>query len=233
LQEAHLKNYLIAIVAISVILVGMSSETSRSVCKSKYAFSTDCTACHLPPTGEVAEKLPDDVKLHGDQAYLYVEAIDFQRLRDRFLALKKRPVKTIVIDLYSHGGSLFDALAMVALIGEEQKAGRTVEIRARGIVASAGLVIMVSGTEGRRFIDKHSLVMFHELSSFKFFAVETPSDKEEEAKIFRMIQDKVNSYIGSRSKISADELCEKIKKKEFWMDAETTVKYGFADQIIN
>ncbi len=228
-----MKKYFIAIAIASLVLLGMTGEANRSsVCKSKYRFSSDCTACHLPPTGEVAEKLPDDLKIYGDSAFLYVEGIDFQRLRDRFLALRKRAVKTIIIDLYSHGGSLFDALAMVALIGEEQKSGKIVEIRARGLVASAGLIVMISGTEGHRFIDRHSLVMFHELSSFKLFAVETPSDKEEEAKIFRMIQNKVNSYIESRSKMSQADLCERIKKKEFWMDAETSVKYGFADEII-
>ncbi len=207
-------------------------ENKRATCKSKYGFTSDCTACHIPPTGEVGDVLPNGVTRIDDTAYIYVEMIDFNSLRNKFLSLKRYKISKIVIDLFSHGGSLFDAMGMVALIKEQEDSGKIVEIRARGIIASAGLIVMIAGTKGQRYLDMYAMVMFHELSLLKFFSFETPSSMEEESKIIRMIQNRVNDYIISRSKISMVELCEKIKKKDFWMDANEAIKYGFADSIM-
>jgi ATP-dependent protease ClpP protease subunit len=233
-----MKKFLL-IVSFLVLLVGLASPptglcaeaspTDKPICKSPYRFSSDCTACHVPPTGAVMTK---DVAIAKDTIYLSIRGIEFNELRNTFLALKDYQYNKIIIDLLSFGGSVFDALGMVALIEEQQKAGKVVEIRARGIVASAGLIVMVSGTPGHRLIGKHSLVMFHEMWSFKFMAVETPADKEEEAKIFRMIQDKINNYIASKSRIPEADLCGLIKKKEFWVDAKGAIGYGFADKLI-
>jgi ATP-dependent protease ClpP protease subunit len=210
----------------------MAKESDKATCKSKYGFTSDCTACHIPPTGEIGYPLPNGVKIHGDIAYIYVEHIDFNTLRDKFLSLKRYKISKIVIDLFSHGGSLFDAMGMVALIKDQEESGKIIEIRARGIIASAGLIVMVAGTRGHRYLDKYAMLMFHELSALKFFSIDTPSSIEEESKIFRMIQNKVNDYIVSRSQISSEELREKIKKRDFWMDAGEAVKYGFADKIM-
>ena len=207
-------------------------EGKRATCKSKYGFTSDCTACHIPPTGEVGDALPNGVTRIEETAYFYVESIDFNSLRNKFLSLKRYKISKVVIDLFSHGGSLFDAMGMVALIKEQEESGKIIEIRARGIIASAGLIVMVAGSKEHRYLDRYAMVMFHELSSFKFFSFDTPSSIEEESKIFRMIQNKVNDYIISRSKISLEELSEKIRKKDFWMTAEAAVQYGFADAIM-
>ncbi len=230
----------IFLMALVIAIVGaygntplQAEEKERPVCKSRYQFPGDCVACHIPPTGELGDPLPEGIKRDGETVYIYVEHMDFKTFRDKLFSVKRYRVSKIIVDLFSFGGSLFDSLAMGAILGEHQKEGKTIEIRARGIIASAALILMVSGSKGNRFIDRSALVMFHELSTFKFFSFETPSDKEEETKILRMIQDKVNAYIADRSQISQAELCEKIKRKEFWMDAEMAIKYGFADAILN
>ncbi len=220
---------LIGIFIAGAIGLAIAGEEEGPTCKSAYRFPGNCTACHVPPTGVLTTR---DLTIGKDAVYLSINRIDFADLRNTFLSLKDFKYEKVVIDLLSFGGSVFDALGMVALIEEQQKAGKVVEIRARGIVASAGLIVMVSGSPGHRLIGKHSLVMFHELSQFKFLAVETPSDKEEEARIFRMIQDKINSYIASKSKIPEKDLCGLIKKKEFWVDAKGAIEYGFADKLI-
>lgn len=204
---------------------------NKAQCKSKYGFSTDCIACHLPPTGEL--KLPNGIKRDNDTIYMSIKYMDFSDARDQFAAIRKYDIKKIIIDLFSYGGSLFDAMAMVSLIKEQQEMGRIIEIRGRGIIASAGVLIFISGDKGHRFIDKYSLLMFHELTTFKFIAVETPSDKEDETVVLRLIQNKINSYIANRTKISEKNLAEFTRKKEFWLDAEGCIKFGFADAIFN
>lgn len=175
--------------------------------------------------------IPEDTTIIGDTIYFSVSRIDFERYRSVFLGYERFYWKRAVIDLVTGGGSLFDAMGMVSLLQEQQRKGKIIEIRGRGIIASAGLLILITGTPDYRFLDKNAIVMFHEMWSFKFFAIETPSDKEDEAAIFRKIQDKINDYVTSHSKISKEELNSKIKKKEFWMLAEEALQYGFADTL--
>lgn len=217
---------------LSLFLAGASQAETRGLCRSKYQFPGECTACHIPPTGQVGYPVPPDIRIYGDTAHIYIEHMDFQRLREKIHALKPFPIKKIVFDLFSYGGAVFEAMAMVGLIEEQARSGKIIEVRARGLIASAGLLILISGTEGHRYIERNSLIMFHEISSFKFMAIERPSDKEEEAQVFRRIQDKINSYIVSRSKITKEELSQRIKKREMWLDAHEAVKFGFADEIL-
>lgn len=191
----------------------------------------DCQACHSAPTGVVMDS-QKGIRILNKVVYLYVERMDHEYLRRVIRTLDGYPYEKVVLDLFSFGGSVFDSLAMASFLNKIEAEGKIIEVQARGLVASAGLVILVSGTPGHRFIDKHSLVMFHELSTFKFLATETTSDQEEQARIVRRIQNTINGYITSRSKIDPDELRNNIKKKELWLNAEEAIKYGFADKVL-
>lgn len=188
--------------------------------------------------GVLPEPLPNTIvikrghlTIQGDTAYIYLEHISFEMLWENFNSMRPFKVKRIVLELFSFGGSLFDAMAMASLIREQEVKGTIIEVRARGLVASAGLIILVSGTKGYRYVHPVSMVMFHELKSLTI-AYDSPSDKEEAAKVERFIQEQVNHYIVDRSKISIQELRERIQRREFWMDAQTAIKYGFADKLL-
>jgi ATP-dependent protease ClpP protease subunit len=181
---------------------------------------------------DLRELLGRNLFIEGDVAHLYIETIDFKSLWADMNTIKLFKTNRLVIHLFSFGGSVFDALAMAALLREYEASGRIIEVRARGIVASAGLLILLSGTPGHRYLNPFSMVMFHELTQFKFFAVETPTDKEEEAAVLRRIQDAINTYICERSKIGMIELRDKIRKKEFWLTAQEAIRYGFADKLL-
>ena len=72
--------------------------------------------------------------------------------------------------------------------------------------------------------------MWHELLSFEMFGkVSTPSDKEEEARVLRFLQDTRNEWLSQHCKLTKKELDEKIRKREFWMTGEQAIEYGFAD----
>lgn len=187
----------------------------------------------LPGTpGAPGLMLPSGVVKHGDTVYLQIRDIDYGDVRRTFLGLREWGWKKAVIDLFSYGGSLFQSFAIAAILKEQQLDGKIIEIRAKGIVASAGLIVFLSGSPGYRLIDKYSLIMFHEMWTFKFFAIETPSDKENEAAIFRKIQNHINTYITDHSRISAEELNRLIRQRELWCNADEAIKYGFADRII-
>lgn len=187
-------------------------------------------------TRTLAEQVSDRIYMRGiyeenGAINLYLEHMDYSMLWKNLQVIKITKPKLLRIHLFSFGGSVFDAMAMIGLIEEIQRNGTVVEIRAKGLAASAGLILLVSGTPGYRYLDKNAMVMFHELQSFTFLKVETPTSKEDEAKVLRKIQDKVNRYITSKSKLSFEELCGKIKSKEVWYDAEEAVAIGLADKI--
>lgn len=193
-----------------------------SFCFLEFAWADD-TRQRIP--------IPDGVSQYGDTIYLSINFMDFDGLRNKLIGLQRFHWKRAIIDLCTSGGSIFDAMAMVSLMDEQKALGKIIEIRGRGIIASAGLIVLQGGSSGFRYLDPLTMVMFHEMSSFKMFAVETPTSKEEEAKIYRKIQDQVVSFIASKSAISKEDLDAKIRNKEFWMDAQEAIKYGFADKI--
>jgi ATP-dependent protease ClpP protease subunit len=56
---------------------------------------------------------------------------------------------------------------------------------------------------------------------------------EKETRIYKRIQDNVNRYLASVSKMSAEEIENMVKnEKEFWMTGEEAIKYGFADKLL-
>lgn len=191
-------------------------------------YAQDKVALPLKP-GTVV--LPRGVYMEGKTVYMLVQTMNFEQLREDLIVLNNYSYNRLVIDLYSFGGSLFDAMGMISLFIKLQTEGKVVEIHARGMVASAGTLILLSGSKGHRYIDRYALLMFHELWSFKFFAMETPSSKEAEALIYRKIQDNVNSYIISRSKVTKEELESRIRNKEFWLTSDEALKYGFVDKV--
>lgn len=141
-------------------------------------------------------------------------------------------IKHVVFNIFSPGGSLFDASAIITEMDKAKSRGVVVETRVYGFAASAAFTIFVNGSDGHRVIGEMGELMWHELWTFKFFDVSSPSDKEEEARVLRHLQDTIQERIAKRGKLSKEELDEKIRKKEFWMNGPEAVEYGFADKLV-
>jgi ATP-dependent protease ClpP protease subunit len=222
-MENSMKKFRISVAKIWILLIVFMIVTISSGVISQVKSGSE---------REINIQLPKNVYFQDGNVYIFLKSVDYGDLVELFNQIQVLSYKKIVIDLFSFGGNVFDALAIAALFEDQQRMNKIVEIRARGIIASAGLIIMMSGSPGYRFIDKLSWVMFHEMSSFKFFAIESVSDQEEQAKINRKIQDSINAYITVKTKITPEKLSELIKKKELWCTAEEAVGLGFADKII-
>lgn len=176
--------------------------------------------------------LPRGITYSDRIVYVFLKWVDYSDVWQMFENIQTLKYDRIVINLFSFGGSVFDALAIVGLLEEQERQGKTIVIKASGIVASAGLIIMMAGTPGHRFIDRNTFIMFHESQTFKMFAIESVSDQEEQAKISRKIQNSINKFISKKTKLTEEKLCELIKKKELWVDAWGALEYGFADKIM-
>jgi len=208
--------------------------------------ATDCLRCHVEGNFEVKETDPDAVRsypifgmfVRDGYGYYVIKDIGDQ-LADNMLRffdyLTRHNIDKAILEIQSPGGSLFDACRVIGIMTEWQKAktGRIIETKVNGFAASAGFLIATSGTVGYRYASKVSLLMWHQLYTFSMFKISTPSSSADEAKILKYIQDTINNWIASRSKLTKKVLAEKIEKKEFWVNGTDAVKYGFMDHLLD
>jgi len=211
-----------------------TEEKVQSICP-KTLMKDSCMSCHTYPNFKVKEGNLDEtrdypifnMKVRNGVGYYFLEKVDADEVWKFFDYLKGHEIDRAVIEIMSPGGSLFEAGAIVSyMVGYPGY----VETRTRGFAASAGCLIFLAGDN--RFIDPMAFLMWHELWTFKFLSVETPSDKEEEARILRYIQDTINTWMAGRTALEKEKIDEKIRKKEFWANGKDAIGLGLAEGYI-
>lgn len=147
------------------------------------------------------------------------------RLRAEQLSryLGDAPVTPIWLHLYSFGGDLFTGFSLAdQLMMIKSPVYAVIE----GICASAATLLALSCT--RRYILPSSVMLVHQLSSF---AYGTHEQFKDEMLLQKLLMEKLVSFYGERTRLTGDEI-QKMLTRDFWMDAETCVKLGFADEIL-
>jgi len=169
----------------------------------------------------------------GWVVYLEINGVGAAYLRKTANYLKWHPeIKKVVVELHTGGGSIMEAWRACGIIKELQEKGIIVEMRVYGLSASAGVILMVAGDIGHRFVNPNAEIMIHKIWTFKMFSLDTPDSAEDEANTLRHFQENINNFILSRSKMTKKELDECIFKKDFWMTGKQAVEYGLADGFI-
>jgi len=178
------------------------------------------------PSGRMRMVAPDTI-------YFLLTDIDGDFFADAYHYVLMRPeIKRLILEMQSPGGSMMEAWRIVGLMDTLKASGIEVETRCHGFAASAGFMVFINGSRGNRKVSPTAELMWHELISFKFFSIETPSDKEEESRVLRHFQDNCNRWMAGRCNLTKEDLDAKIKKKEFWMTGKEAAEYGFADSLI-
>ena len=222
------------------------TDLSRCPATTIVGEASDCLRCHVEGNFGVKETDPDALRnypvfgmfVRNGYGYYVIKDIG-EQLADNMLKffdyLTRHNIDKAILEIQSPGGSLFDACRVIGIMTEWEKAkvGRIIETKVNGFAASAGFLIATSGTVGHRYASKVSLLMWHQLYTFSMFKISTPSSSEDEAKILRYIQNTINNWIASRSKLTKEALAEKIEKKEFWVNGIDAVKYGFMDHLLD
>ena len=177
------------------------------------------------------EILKDGEKLSSYWCLEIISDSTPEEFLDIYNHAQKHGIKHIIIELHSFGGSLFDAWRTIGIMDMAKAGGITIETRCHGYAMSAGTLIFVNGTMGKRFASNNSLFMFHELATVKFDRV-TPSSSEDEALLMRMLQDQLNEFLEKRTKISKEKWDDHVWKNEFWCSGKDAVKFGIADKMM-
>jgi ATP-dependent Clp protease protease subunit len=143
---------------------------------------------------------------------LYLEAID--------------PGKEITFYINSPGGVVTSGMVIYDTM---QMITSPVSTVCMGMAASMGSILLSGGKKGRRFIFPHGEVMIHQPSGG---GQGTSADLEIMAEQVRKVKD-------MGAKILADNCgqpFEKVMKdfdRDYWMDAEESVKYGIVDGVLD
>jgi len=246
-----------AIVLVTAILFLLTpfvfavEEEGEPVAQCPKTLMTDqdrCMRCHTVPSWFIKETEPDealvypaadmkilDYGMESAKGYLEVGVISMgmaDNVRDFFRYLRKHGITYAILDLHSPGGSLFSGWKIKGLVDEWKAEGNICETRVRGFAASAAAIIFAAGSKGYRTVNARAEVMFHELWTAKWLDVSTPSDKEDEAKVLRHLQDTITSWLALRSHMTKKELDDRMRKKEFWVNGMEAKEFGFADVVI-
>ena len=134
------------------------------------------------------------------------------------------PPPPIELHLHSEGGSLFAGIAAYDCI----KSCKTpIHTYVDGCAASAATLLFLAGK--KKYLYKNSFMLVHQLSATVLGGKyeEFKDELKNQEKLMHTVK---NIYLET-SKMSDDELTE-LMKHDLWMDSETTLKNGFADEII-
>ena len=129
----------------------------------------------------------------------------------------------IWLHINSRGGDLFAALAVADQIS---RIGSPIYSIGEGLVASAATLISVACT--RRFVQPSAYMLVHQFTSW-FYG--THEEFKDEMELQEMLIARMVTFYEQYTSMSADDLREKLKR-DFWMNAEKAVEFGFADGVL-
>jgi ATP-dependent protease ClpP protease subunit len=138
-------------------------------------------------------------------------------------------VNKIVFNVFSPGGSVFHAWKMINII-QRYYDRFEIEMRCDSAAFSAGFLIFLAGE--KRYVSPYAALMMHELKSFAFFTIKSPSGLTEEAELFNKWQLVIDKWIAERTDIDLDTIEENTYKRDWWMDGREAVELGVAHGLL-
>lgn len=182
-------------------------------------------------TGSTVETIDNHIYFYADvESDKCLDLIRAIREKDSDLrsehlsrGLDGQPLTPIWLHIHSYGGSLFTAFSIADQLAMIRSPIYTI---VEGVAASAATLIAMSGN--KRYILPNSFMLVHQLSSFMWGTHEQFKD---ELELQTKIMDRLVAFYVTKAKVKEDEIREMLKR-DFWMDAEQSVKLGFADEIL-
>jgi len=155
--------------------------------------------------------------IDGDVANLVVAQFLFLASED--------PKKDISFYINSPGGHVSAGLAILDTMNHIQPAVSTVCV---GMAASMAAVLLSSGQKGKRFALPNAEVMIHQPHGG---AEGVASDIEITAKQILKLRARLNKILAKNTGQKLEKI-EKDVDRDFFMDAEESLKYGIIDKVL-
>lgn len=189
-----------------------------------------------PAETEILVREPSVLELVENRIYFYAEIgrsqilklnRELRCLNNEYIAQAQRReddhLTPIYLHINSYGGSIFSGLA-----GLDQIRRSVVPIHTviDGCCASAATFLSVVGH--RRFINSHSFMLIHQLSSVMWGKY---AEFKDEMQNLDRLMAMIKGIYGEYTQVPQDKLDE-ILKHDLWFDAKTCLEYGLVDEII-
>ncbi|MFZ2593894.1 MAG: ATP-dependent Clp endopeptidase proteolytic subunit ClpP [Minisyncoccia bacterium] len=135
------------------------------------------------------------------------------------------PKKDISLYINSPGGVITAGLAILDTMNHIKPDVSTICV---GMAASMGSVLLSAGAKGKRFTLPNSEVMIHQ----PWGGVQgQASDIEITARHILKARERLNKILAKNTGQKLDKIANDVDR-DFFMDAEESVKYGIVDQIL-
>lgn len=134
------------------------------------------------------------------------------------------PIKDITMLINSPGGDVYELMACLDMMEIVPNDIRTIVI---GKAMSAGALIAICGTKGKRFMTKNSTLMLHSVSGA---AVGNVKDVKIEIEEIKRLNNEIIKMISSNSKLSIKEVKDLIDRDKYILPTEA-IKMGLIDAI--
>jgi ATP-dependent Clp endopeptidase proteolytic subunit ClpP len=139
---------------------------------------------------------------------------------------EKQPIEFVVS---THGGSASEMFGIYDMMHFLQSEGFEVCTVGIGKVMSAGVLLLASGTKGKRRIGKHTRVMIHQVSSGHMGTV---SSLENEVQEIKNLQEVYIGCLAAETDMTKRHIKKLFNRKEdVYLSAEQAVEFGIADEI--
>jgi len=129
----------------------------------------------------------------------------------------------IYLHINSGGGCLFSCMAIVDTIKNCKVPVYTI---GEGQIASASSILLLAGK--KRFMTENSFILIHELRTY---VSGTFSNLEDDYENSKLLMKKMIKYYKKRSLIP-EKVLQTLLKKDIYIEAKKSKKYGFIDKII-
>lgn len=137
------------------------------------------------------------------------------------------PTGRIEIIFNSGGGSVLDGLELYDHIMAARASGTPIDTTILGLGASMAGVLSQAG-EVRR-MGKHAHLMIHEIASLNFGTLSSIKDS---VKFSERLYDRLLGILAERSKLTIDEIRAHADRRDWWLDSEESLKFGFIDSVV-
>lgn len=139
---------------------------------------------------------------------------------------RRNPDMGLEVVLNSPGGEVLQGLALYDFLRLLQEKVE-VTVTALGTAASMGSVILQAGTTRR--MGSNAWLLIHEVNKG---AIGNVSELKNELEFAESLWENITEILAERSTLSARQIRNKAKNKDWWMNAKEALKYGFVDEII-
>lgn len=186
--------------------------------------------------GEILVREPSVLEVVENRIYFYAGVDrttilklnrELRSLNNEYIAQAQRReddhLTPIYLHISSYGGSIFSGLAGLDQIRRSVVPVHTI---VDGCCASAATFLSVVGA--RRFINSHSFMLIHQLSSMMWGKY---AEFEDEMKNLDRLMAMIKTIYNEYTQVPQDKLDE-ILKHDLWFDAKTCLEYGLVDEII-